>query len=394
MTVRGWMVLIGIAVGVMMATLVFSPEPESWSKDGDSDIPSVTFEMVAEGLKQPVAITHANDGSNRLFICEQRGRIQVLTDGKLQPEPFLDIRDKVRSGGERGLLCLEFHPDFPKKPLCYINYTAEVGGLHTFVSELTVNDGKADPGSERVLMRVKQPWGNHNGGQLHFGPDGYLYIAFGDGGAARDPKNSGQDLGSVLGSICRIDVNSTDGDLAYGISKDNPFVDRKGARPEIYAWGLRNTWRFCFDPNDGTLYTGDVGQTAFEEINVIIKGGNYGWRIMEGDIRTPKIDPVAKPKDLIGPIVQYPRSQGISVTGGYVYRGKSIPGMDGVYVYGDYSSGRVWGLRYDPDEEKLLDQRQICRTEFAISTFGVDEDGEIYVADHVRGRVHKMLMGK
>jgi glucose/arabinose dehydrogenase len=223
-----------------------------------------------------------------------------------------------------------------------------------------------------------------------FGPDGYLYIGTGDGGAANDPNNNGQDLSTLLGAILRIDVDSTTGDLPYGIPEDNPFIEREGARAEVYAYGLRNAWRFCFDPKTGLLYVGDVGQNAREEVDIVRKGGNYGWRIMEGSIRTPGVPgaETADVEDMILPIAEYRHPIGQSITGGYVYRGSNMTALQGVYLYADYVSGRLWGLRYVDGE--VTAQRELPRPEMAISSFGRDEDGELYFCAHIDGVVYRL----
>lgn len=357
----------------------------------DAAIPDIRLEEVASGLSSPVHITGAGDGSGRLYVVEQRGTVRVIENGRLLPDPFLDIRGKVESGGEKGLLSIAFHPKYAENGALFADYTTREGDLYTHVARIIRGrDGRADPKSEQVLLRIEQPYGNHNGGQLAFGPDGYLYIGLGDGGSANDPLDHGQNLKTLLGTILRIDVDRTDGSRPYAIPRDNPFVGKPGARAEIYAYGLRNPWRFSFDAANGRLYAADVGQWAREEINVIEKGGNYGWRVMEGEICTPSIDPNCRNEGFEAPIQTYQTGPaGRSVTGGFVYRGTRSPALCGVYLYGDYVSGNVWGLRYDG--RRVTAHRQLLRSQLGISTFGQDDALELYVADHKSGRIYRIV---
>ena len=365
-------------------------------------IPDIALVEVASGLANPVHIAH--DGTpDRLYVVEQAGTIRIVDKGKLLPEPFLDISGRVESGGEKGLLSVAFHPRYADNGLLYVDYTTRRDGrLYTHVSRLQrAERNHADSGAETVLLRIEQPYSNHNGGQLTFGPDGYLYIGMGDGGSANDPQNHGQNLGSLLGKILRIDVDAAGGGLPYAIPRDNPFVDRKGARAEIWAYGLRNPWRFAFDPANGRLYAADVGQNAVEEIDVIERGGNYGWRIMEGDICTPAIGSPCDRRGLVPPIHVYRHPAGFSVTGGFVYRSASVPGLCGVYLFADYVTQRVWGLRYDGARvgthrelispaflEKVLGRLRLGALQ--IASFGEDTAHELYVADHGGGRILKI----
>jgi glucose/arabinose dehydrogenase len=366
-------------------------------------IPDIALAEVASGFKNPVHIAH--DGTpDRLYVVEQAGTIRILEKGGLQPAPFLDISDRVESGGEKGLLSVAFHPRYGDNGYLYVDYTTRRDGkLYTHVSRFRRSDrNRADSGSETVLLRIEQPYSNHNGGQLAFGPDSYLYIGMGDGGSANDPQDHGQNLGSLLGKILRIDVNGTSGALPYAVPPDNPFVNRKGARAEIWAYGLRNPWRFAFDPANGRLYAADVGQDAVEEIDVIEKGGNYGWRIMEGDICTPAIDGQCDRRGLASPIHVYRHPEGFSVTGGFVYRGASVPGLCGVYLFADYVTQRVWGLRYDG--ARVTAHRELIGAAFVdkvlgrlrlgalqISSFGQGADLELYVAAHQSGRIFRIV---
>ncbi len=373
----------------------------------DSPIPDIAFEEVVRGLDHPTHITAAHDGSRRLYVVEQAGTIRLVENGRLRPEPFLDIRDRVTSGGEKGLLGLAFHPRYRDNGYFYVNYTTRRGGgrLVTHVSRFVRRDARrADPGSELVLLEIDQPYDNHNGGQIAFGPDGYLYIGMGDGGSANDPHGHGQNLATLLGALLRIDVDRVSSGRRYGIPPDNPFVGRPDARPEIYAYGLRNPWRFSFDAATGRLYLADVGQDAVEEIDVIEKGGNYGWNVMEGDICTPGVNPhCVPPRGYVPPLHVYRHPAGFSVTGGFVYRGRAIPELCGVYLFADYVTRRVWGLRDDAGRvrrhRELLSPALAGRLASrvfnaglpAISSFGEDEERELYVADHEGGRLLKIV---
>jgi glucose/arabinose dehydrogenase len=334
-------------------------------------IPPVRLKPVASGFVQPVFFT---EFGGRFYVVEQAGRI-LVQEGRTW-RTFLDIRGKVKAGGEMGLLGLAFHRD----GRFFVNYTARSEGrLWTRIAEFR----RPEAGAERLLLTFRQPYENHNGGMLAFGPDGYLYIGTGDGGSGNDPQNFAQSLDTLLGKILRLDVNRADPGRAYAIPADNPFVQRRGARPEIYAYGLRNPWRFSFDRATGLLWCGDVGQNSREEIDIIQKGGNYGWRVMEGTIRTPGISDRADVGRFLGPVIDYGRSDGYCVTGGYVYRGRRYPSLRGVYLYGDFGSTNLWGLRYESG--RLWARRLLLRTGLAISSFGEDEEGEVYVVDYGGG---------
>ncbi|MDB5261818.1 MAG: glucose sorbosone dehydrogenase, partial [Adhaeribacter sp.] len=303
-------------------------------------------------FEQPVELTSPNDGTDRVFVVAQKGKIQVFpnkADAAAAPV-FLDITDRVVSGGERGLLGLAFPADYKTTGYFYVNYT---GGspLQTFISRFKVNAANpnvADPGSEVILLRFNQPYSNHNGGKVTFGNDGFLYIAVGDGGSGGDPQNNAQNRKELLGKVLRIDVNKTAGNLKYAIPADNPFRgNTEGFREEIFAYGLRNPWRMNFDRTTGALWAGDVGQNKIEEISIIQKGGNYGWKIMEADacFESQNCDKT----NLIAPIYSYQQGSetGRSVTGGYVVRDKSLPGLEGKYIYGDFVSGNIWALTFN-----------------------------------------------
>jgi glucose/arabinose dehydrogenase len=330
--------------------------------------------MIASGLNRPVDIQPANDGSGRLFIIEKYGATRIYENGQLLDSPFLDIADLVDdSGNEMGLLGLAFHPDYEQNGFLYVNYTGRGG--NTFISRFHATDSFADPASEKILLVVNQPFPNHNGGALAFGPDGFLYIGLGDGGSADDPRGNGQNLNTLLGKILRIDVNNGD---PYEIPADNPFVGAD-ANPEIWGYGLRNPWRFSFDRSTGDLYIGDVGQDIWEEVDYVQPGQsglNFGWKYMEANHDFIGENPPAT-LHLTFPVVEYSHSVGgCSVTGGYVYRG-AMPEWDGIYLYGDYCSGKIWGL-YQSD---VGWQNQVMfEAGMTITTFGQDESGEVYFA--------------
>jgi glucose/arabinose dehydrogenase len=341
---------------------------------------------VASGFSRPIYLTHAGDGSGRLFVVEQSGKVWIVKDGVNQATPFLDVSDLISrealggSYSERGLLGLAFHPDYAENGLFFVNYTDRNG--NTVVARYTVsaNDpDRADPASAEQLLWVEQPYANHNGGHLAFGPDGYLYIALGDGGSGGDPDGNGQNLATLLGSILRVNVNVETG---YAVPTDNPFVGNANAQPEIWTWGLRNPWRFSFDRATGDLYIADVGQGQWEEINfqpVDSPGGeNYGWNAYEG---AHVYSGAAPASDVVAPVLEYSHNSGAcSVTGGYVYRGELIAGLQGYYFYGDWCTGTIWAARQDDagnwQTEVSLESGR------GISSFGEDETGEIYLVDY------------
>jgi len=347
----------------------------------------------ASGLTSPVVVTHAGDGSDRLFVVEQRGFIRVIdADGALQTAPFLDIDALVSSGGERGLLGLAFHPDYATNGLFYVDYTGPVGfGTGTIIEEYAVsadNPNAADPDSRRTILTFSQPFGNHNGGWIGFGPDGYLYIATGDGGSGNDPQNNASRTVNLLGKMLRIDVDSTDNGLQYAIPAGNPFADDPASRDEIWHYGLRNPWRCSFDRETGDLWMGDVGQGAREEVNRQLAGsagGNhYGWRCREGFIATPGISCTNNP-DWVDPVYDY--GAGCSVIGGYVYRGCQLgDSFKGKYFFSDFCNGDIWTL--DPDNG--FARTTVLSANFGVSCYGEDEDGELYLGDLSSGSVFKI----
>lgn len=340
---------------------------------------------VVDGLERPVGIANAGDGSSRLFILEQPGVIRIFQDGRLIPDPFLDIRDQVGCCGERGLPGLAFHPDYVNNGFFYINYI-DLNG-NTIIARFQVSEGpnRADHGSETRVLGVEQPFPNHNGGAVVFGPDGYLYLGLGDGGSAGDPLGNAQNTNVLLGKILRVDVNASirgEGGSPYTIPVDNPFIQGGGA-PEVWAYGLRNPWRFSFDRLTGDLYIGDVGQGSWEEIDYLpapLGGGvNFGWNYREGAHPYSGLE-VPPGLELIEPVAEYDHSFGISVTGGYVYRGERLPEWSGIYLYGDYGSGLIWGLFRD--QSGNWQNNLLFQTGTTITSFGEDEAGELYFVSY------------
>ncbi len=342
-------------------------------------LPALELERVFPALtfERPVLLTHAGDGSGRVYVVEQHGAVHRIDPATPErTDVFLDISARVsRRGNEEGLLGLAFDPGFAENGSFYVYYSAASPRRSVLSRFETGANGLGDPAAESVLLEVGQPYSNHNGGMIAFGPDGMLYVALGDGGSAGDPRRHGQDLGTLLGTILRIDVTQPAGGAPYAIPADNPFVGRSGARGEIWAYGLRNAWRFSFDRETGDLWTGDVGQDALEEVDVVRRGGNYGWNVMEGSLcfRSASCDSGA----FEPPVAKYGRDAGCSITGGYVYRGQRLPGLRGVYLYADFCSGRIWGLRFDG--ERVTEQAQLARADFQVPSFGEDEAGEVYV---------------
>lgn len=346
--------------------------PDSYSLQ--QAFPHLTF-------TRPLVLVGAFDGTNRLFVVEQAGRIFVFKNSPdvRRAKLFLDIRDRVNSrGNEEGLLGLAFHPKYGENGYFFVNYTAS-DPRRTVIARFHVdkkNPDAAEPGSEFRLLEFLQPYENHNGGQVLFGNDGYLYIGTGDGGSGGDPHNNGQSLTTLLGKILRIDVDHPSPGLSYGIPSDNPFVGTTN-RGEIWAYGLRNPWRFSFDSVTGQLWAGDVGQDAVEEVDIIEKGKNYGWHIMEGNAcYSPSKG--CDTTGLVRPVWDYSHdTAGVCITGGYVYRGPGLPELAGAYIYADYGSGRIWALRYDGVHPPS--NRELLNSGFPIASFGVDARKELYL---------------
>ncbi|MGB5552802.1 MAG: PQQ-dependent sugar dehydrogenase [Thermoanaerobaculia bacterium] len=375
--------------------VVFAPEALHADAPDDLDL-----ETIASGLVRPVAIRHSGDGSGRLFVVEQAGKIRVLKGGQVLADPFLDIEDLVQDdANEEGLLGLAFHPDFTNNGYFFVNYTHNppTAKDRTIVARYAVSASDpdlADPASATILLEIEQDFSNHNGGNILFGPDGYLYIGMGDGGSSNDPNERSQDPGTLLGKMLRIDVDgmppAEPNDLcglkaAYGIPPDNPYIGGSGDCDEIWGLGLRNPWRWSFDRYTGDMFIGDVGQNAIEEIDLepwpSAGGMNWGWDCFEAGTANPN-----DPSPLCGaahlydfPILEYAHSLGCSVTGGYRYRGQSIVGLAGTYIFGDYCSGRIW-LGTQRSDGRWT-QSLWRTTSHSISAFGEDESGELYLVD-------------
>ncbi len=337
---------------------------------------------IAVGLVQPTAIGHAADGSGRLYVAEQHGTVRVLVGGEVDPEPFLDLRDQVSCCGEQGLLGFAADPGYADNAHVFVHYTDHTGDVVVARYTATRDGRRADAASGVVVLRVAQPAALHNGGMLAFGPDGHLYVSLGDGAFSVAPRDTAARNDVLLGKILRLDVR----ELPYRIPDDNPFVDVPGARGEIWALGLRNPWRMSFDRHTGDLYVGDVGQANWEEVDVVpagVGGLDFGWPRMEGAMcRGVCTDPVGVP-----PAIVYGRDDGCAVTGGYVYRGREIPRLEGTYLFGDFCSGRIWGAWR---QEGAWHRALVFETGTTISTFGEDEAGEIYFADYGLGAIYRI----
>lgn len=382
-----------IAITLIALVMMITAFPVALAQDETGSEFDVGFEPVAEGFDQPVDLAHAHDGSGVLYIAEKPGTIRRIVDSERVDEPFLDITDRVGSSGyEQGLLGLAFPPNYADSRVFYVNYTDLDG--NTVVSRFHVAENDlADPASEEVILTQVQPYPNHNGGQLKFGPDGYLYIGLGDGGSGGDPEGNGQALDTWLGKILRLEVDPAivPAEEPYAIPEDNPLIEQEGALPEIYAYGLRNPWRFSFDAETGDLLIADVGQDQVEEINLLPVNPdgalNFGWNITEGLDCFPSAE-----CDITGitlPILTYTHAEGgCSVTGGEVYYGENLTDLYGTYIFADFCSGLVWqGVRGDDGTWTMSAPVQ---SGLAISSFGVDEAGEVYVLDLNSGIIYRM----
>jgi len=382
------------------------------SPPADLDVSPMPVEIVNAypnlRIDRPIVMTGAGDKSGRLFIASQRGDIYWINQNDTdveEPNLFVDLTDLVTykdRENEEGFLGLAFHPKFAENGFFFVYYTTTQRPHVSVISRFTAT-GKdhttVDLSSEVELLRIPQPFWNHNGGTLAFGPDGYLYVALGDGGKGGDPLFSGQDLSKLLGSILRVDVDGKTAGLGYQIPADNPFLSTQGAWPEIYAYGIRNVWRMAFDPKTHDLYAADVGQDLYEEINIITKGGNYGWSLREAahPFTTGGGPGSQAAANLIDPLVEYPHTDdwGKSVTGGAVYRGTETPSLDGYYLYGDYVSGKVWAMKYDRDQKKVVANREIKRdANLPVFTFGQTEDGEVLMSTMMSGGIIYKFVAK
>jgi glucose/arabinose dehydrogenase len=359
-----------------------------------ADPGTLTFalEPVVEGFTRPVHVTAANDGTGRLFVTEQYGAIWIVQNGQRLEEPFLDIRALVNANGnEQGLLSIAFHPQYAENGRFFVGYTARNGDNIVAAYRVSADPNRADHESAQVLLAVPDPAPNHNGGLVKFGPDGYLYVGMGDGGAAGDPWNNGQNLDSLLGKMLRLDVDNGE---PYAIPADNPFVNEANIQPEIWALGLRNPWRFSFDRTTGDLYIADVGQNEYEEVHFqpanSTGGENYGWKIVEGAecFRAETCDT----NSLVPPVAVYAHADpvgGCSITGGYVYRGSAFPQLNGTYLYSDYCTGNFWALR-NVDGQWV--SAAVAQFRINPSSFGEDEAGELYLTDRDGGGLYRLVV--
>ena len=377
-----FLILLATACGGGGGTFTTTPSP--------SGTPSIALTPFVSGFSAPVDFQIPDDGSGRIFVVQQSGTIRIISGGSLLPTPFLDISSKVNfDGGEQGLLGLAFHPNSSQNRLFYLNYDRLSGGqMQTVIAEyqLSPDPNAADPASERILLTVIQPFPNHKGGQMAFGPDGFLYIAFGDGGSEGDPMGNGQNRQTLLGKIARIGVDAPfSTGLEYAIPSDNPFVGTSD-RGEIWAYGFRNPWRFSFERGSGRLFVADVGQDKHEEVDLVQKGLNYGWNTMEGaHCFSPSSG--CNMTGLTLPIAEYDHSEGETVIGGYVYHGTGVPSLVGTYVFGDFSNGKIWQLT---ESSGTWTRTSLLSSGHHMSAFGQDAPGELYVVDYVNGSVFKI----
>ena len=375
-------------LGLLAAGVAFGLAGQTGIAARDSAAFGFGLELVADGFDQPVQLVDPGDGSGRFFVVEQPGRIRIVQDGQVLPEPFLDLSDLVSCCGERGLLSVAFHPDYAENGDFFVDYTDTNGDTVVARYQVSATDpNRADAASAEVILAVDQPAANHNGGLLLFGPkDGYLYVGLGDGGGGNG--QNGQDLSTLLGKILRIDVDRPSGDLPYSIPPANPLVDQPGACPEIWALGQRNPWRFSFDRVTGDLWIGDVGSATFEEVNyqpAASPGGeNYGWNLMEGH----ECRAEAGCDEFVAPVSGFDRDEGCVVTGGYVSRGTGMSELEGIYLFADYCSGRVWGLVRDASDAWI--RLGPVETGLRISSFGEDTTGELYAVD-IQGAIYRLL---
>ncbi len=377
----------GILTGVSLIMIAMTPAAAQLAEV------ALRTDAFAQGFSSPLFLTHAGDDSGRVFVVEQGGVVRIVdADGSPRATPFLDISNLTRGGGEQGLLGLAFHPRFATNGEVYASYTRLNGNSVVSRLRLSSDPDVVDLSSLEVLLTVGQPFTNHNGGHLAFGPDGFLYLGLGDGGAGGDPNNNGQRPNTLLGTLLRLDIDRAATGLAYAIPADNPFVGNSQGRDEVWAFGLRNPWRFSFDRQTGDLFIGDVGQNAREEIDfqpASSSGGeNYGWRLMEGgECFQPSTG--CEDPSLVRPVIDYGRDEGLSVTGGYRYRGSAQPALAGVYLFGDFGSGRIWGAT--PRADGSWQRRLLLQSGLSISSFGEDQAGELYVIDYFAGTILRLL---
>jgi len=382
-------------VVVLIATgAIFLASCGSTNTTPQPNVPPTSLKLslntVVSGLSSPVDLEVSADNIGRLFVVEQPGTIRIISNSALLPTPFLDISSQVDFGGEKGLLGLAFHPSYSQNRRFFVNYDRVVGGqMQTVISEFeasATNPNLADRTTERILFTVDQPFPNHKGGQLVFGPDSFLDIGLGDGGSGGDPLRNGQNLETMLGKMLRIDVDHTSSGLPYAIPPDNPFASG-GGLPEIWSYGLRNPWRFSFDRPSGRLFCADVGQEHYEEVDILQKGGNFGWNIMEG-LHCFNSASGCNMSGLTLPIAEYDHTEGDAVIGGYVYHGTAIPQLADTYLLSDFGSGTIWNLTESPPG--TWTRTRLLSTGRNVSSFGQDSSGELYVLDY-SGSVLKLV---
>jgi glucose/arabinose dehydrogenase len=361
---------------------------------------SIALERVFPALifTEPVELVQRPGDDERWYLLERGGAVLTFTGQGESASVAADLNGRIDSEPmEGGLLGIAFHPQFEENAALFLSYTAPATApgvaIVSRISRFISPDGglTIDPESEQILLTLDQPRGNHNGGQIMFGPDGYLYIGFGDGGGAGDPFEHGQNPETLFGAILRIDIDASSNDRPYGIPADNPFVEGGGA-PEVYAWGLRNPWRFSFDQQTGVLWAADVGQNHWEEVNIIQRGGNYGWNIREGAHCFPPHVQDCPTEGLIDPVTEYPNAAGdCSITGGYVYRGEAIPALRGNYLFGDFCSGKIWALPLGDDGTPAAGHHLLLESNERISSFGQGNDAEVYLLDFTGGGIYRLV---
>lgn len=380
-----------VAVGLWLSFVAFASACSSESEGSLPQGRGARLQSVASGLSAPLYLTAPPGDGSRLFIVEQTGAIRIVKDGVLLPTPFIDLSARLVAGGEQGLLGLAFDPDYATNGRFVVHYTDLAGDTRVSSFQVSADPDVADAGTEQTIFTADQPYSNHNGGQVLFGPDGYFYLGLGDGGSGDDPEGRGQNLAEPLGSILRMDVRTG---TPYSIPPDNPFVAQTGAAPEIWSYGLRNPWRFSFDRATGDLYIADVGQNRIEEVDIAPanagagKGANYGWNIMEGSGCLS--GGVCDQTGLVLPVFEYDHGQGCSITGGYVYRGAALPDLQGVYFFGDYCQGWVRSFRYADGSAIELTDWPALRPGGPLTSFGEDAAGELYVIS-ANGGVFKVV---
>lgn len=389
--------LVAQAALLLVSYLLVACDSSDGNRDDSSsdDTFDVQLQRVFPNLdfSLPVAMMQAPADPSRFYVVEKGGSVRAFASDTATTTSsafFTDSNSVVDDGpNEAGLLGMAFHPNYANNATVYLSYTRDGSPLVSYVSRFTVVNGSIDANTEQAVLTVDQPYTNHNGGQITFGPDGYLYIGLGDGGSGGDPDNNGQDTHTLLGALLRIDV---DGGAPYAIPADNPFAASTGCGngggcPELFAWGLRNPWRWSFDRNNGELWLADVGQNAWEEVNRVRNGENYGWRIREG---AHCFNPSSgcETAGLVDPVAEYDHDLGNSITGGYVYRGDAIAQLQGYYLYGDFGSGRIWALDAESDDAQPV---LLMNTDLGISSFAEDSEGEVYVLDYRSGGIHKLV---